>query len=86
MKDPYFVSRLKEKWNEYKPKFESEIPNYIVEQYNKIYNSALRNDAMWPNWITYFNPEERSYEDIVTDMINAFKTQLSWMDSQIQNL
>lgn len=86
LKDPYFVSRLKEKWNEYKPKFESEIPNYIVEQYNKIYNSALRNDAMWPNWITYFNPEERSYEDIVTDMINAFKTQLSWMDSQIQNL
>jgi len=82
-KDEYFINRLKEKWNEYKPKWESEIPTFIEETYIKIYNSALRNDVMWPDWIPYFDSKGKTYEGIIEDMLNAFKTQLSWMDSQM---
>lgn len=81
-KDPLFVNRVKDKWQEYKPKWAEKIPQFIDGQYRLIRRSAERNEKMWPDWIV----PSSSYEQSVIEMRDAFLRQLNWMDGKIRSL
>ncbi len=85
LKDPYFVNRLKEKWAIYKPVWLEKIPKFIDDQYELIKRAALRNDKMWPNFCPETKADEKTYEQNVMEMKDAFIKQIEWMDNSIQN-
>ena len=80
--DPYFVNRLKEKWNNYYSLWKNYIPNYIDQQFNLVHRSALRNEKMWPNWLM----SAGTWEESVLSMKESFAAQLEWMHVWINNL
>ena len=82
-KDPYFVNRMKEKWAVYKSIWLDSIPKFIDTQFDYIHRSALRNDKMWPDFCPETMASEKSYEQNVEDMKDAFYKQLDWMDTSI---
>ena len=84
-KDPYFVSRMKEKWELYKPIWLDSIPKYIDSQFNKIHRSALRNEKMWPDFCPEAKTAEMTWEQSIKEMKNAFLAQIEWMDNSIKN-
>lgn len=85
LKDPYFLNRLKEKWAVYKPIWLEKIPKFIDDQYKLIKRAALRNDKMWPNFCPETKAAEKTYEQNVMEMKDAFVKQIEWMDNSIQN-
>jgi hypothetical protein len=84
-KDPFFVSRLKEKWEIYRDLWKEKIPIFIDKQYNSIFRAALRNEKMWPDYCPESHATEESYEQSIINMKKAFITQLEWMDQSIEN-
>lgn len=66
--------------------WEAKIPEFINEKYIEIRRSALRNEVMWPEWIPFFNVEQKSYENIIDDMKKSFIDQLNFMDTYINGL
>lgn len=84
-KDSFFVNRLKEKWSIYKKLWENKIPKFIDTQYKKILRSALRNEAMWPDYCPEYKSHEKSYYQSVKEMKEALLIQLNWMDVSISN-
>lgn len=86
LKDPYFVNRLKEKWGEYKEKWGEEIPEFINRTAEYIEKSALRNEAMWPDWHPLNYYPIKSYKALVQEMTDSFLRQVSYMDSVINAL
>lgn len=85
LQDPFFISRLKEKWDTYYPAWKEQIPLYIDKQYEYINNSALRNRVLWTDWVTWYYGE-KSYQEYVEDMKEAFLSQLEWMNTEIHNM
>lgn len=85
LKDPYFVNRMKEKWEIYKPIWIDSIPKYIDSQFQYIHRSALRNDKMWPDFCPETMASEKTYEQNVADMKDSFFKQIKWMDNSIKN-
>lgn len=83
-KDPYFVKRMKEKWAEYKPLWLDRIPKFIDSQYQLIRRAAERNDKMWPEFCPETKADEKSYEQNVMEMKEAFIKQVEWMDESIK--
>lgn len=83
LKDPYFVNRMKEKWAVYKSIWLDSIPRFIDTQFNLIHKSALRNDKMWPDFCPETMASEKSYEQNVEEMKDAFYKQIEWMDNSI---
>ena len=81
-KDAHFVSRLKEKWSIYKLIWEECIPNFIDVQYALIHNAAERNETLWTDWCY----PEKTYQQVVQEMKEAFLIQLAWMNEQIEKL
>lgn len=82
-KDPVFIERLKEKWKNYKPLWEKEIPQFIDSQYDAIHKAAERNEILWPDWHPVNSYPSKTYKQCVEEMKDAFVRQLNWMDYQI---
>lgn len=83
-KDPYFVNRMKEKWEKYKTVWLDSIPKFIDSQFELVHRSALRNDIMWPDFCPETQATEKTYEQNVQDMKDAFFKQIEWMDNSIK--
>ena len=66
--DPVFKKRLQEKWNVFKPIWESEIPKYIEEQYNMIHRAAERNEIKWAHWWIYAKYPDVTYRELIDEM------------------
>ena len=89
IKDKYFRSRIKQKWDKVKDAWENEIPLFIEEELSRIFNAAIRNDKMWPDLLNYGYREEYymgSYLGCVEDMKNQYLAQLYWMDAYINQV
>lgn len=93
-KDPAFVQRLKERWNELKPQLD-ELPNYIREHaaglndaQQKNFGSLSKggagwniNEIMWPNFIN-----RGSYSAEVDYLVTFVEKRLDWLNTNINNL
>ena len=82
-KDSYFITRLKEKWANYKVIWEERIPDYVDHLYQQIHKSAERNEQMWPNWHKGNQYGQISYKELVDKLKEAFFEQVDWMDGEI---
>lgn len=82
-KDPVFVERLKEKWNNYRDRWKNEIPLFIESNHSKIKRAAKRNEIMWPSWARENKYPNMPYDDYVAEMKDNFLRQLKIMDRRI---
>lgn len=82
LKEPFFVSRLKEKWGIYKDVWRRDIPIFIDATYKRIRRSALRNELMWPEWHSIFS--YKNYDECVDEMKNNFIRQVDYMNTIIE--
>lgn len=85
-KDPYFVNRVKEKWNQIMPVWKNSIPKYIDNYCKILARSAKRNEQMWPDWYSGNHYPDKTYEEICSDMKESFLKQIDWMDTSIKNM
>lgn len=83
-KDPVFVNRVKERWNKYKSRWREDIPNFIDRKYLAIRKSALRNEAMWDDWLP--NDNYSNFDESVDYMKAWYIAHFAWLDSQISNM
>ncbi|WP_108823323.1 CotH kinase family protein [Dysgonomonas sp. Marseille-P4361] len=93
-KDPVFVQRLKERWNEVKPQLD-QIPNYIREHAEGLKDAQQRNfsnkmiggagwdihEKIWPNFV-----DRGSYSEEIIYLTTFVKKRLEWLDTNINNL
>lgn len=86
MKDPVFVERLKEKWKIYKTLWIEHIPSFIDELYIQIYQSALRNEQMWPDWYPMYGYPIKDYLTLIEEMKVFFEAQINYVDDYINSL
>lgn len=94
LKNSAFKARLKERWAELKPSFET-LPDYIDEQADLIQESEWNNWQMWP---CYPNPitedssgmvnhdENLSYQEALNRMKDALRSRISALDKRIPAL
>lgn len=87
--DSAFVSVVKSRWAELKPKFETSL-GYLDELAASLELSDTFNHAMWP--CTGFNKEfpnfdeNLSYEDAIASMRAALEARIAWLDEQVNKL
>lgn len=86
LRDPFFVERLKEKWNEYKAIWTAEIPQFIDRTAAYIDRAARRNEAMWPDWHPLNCYPQKSFIELVKEMKKAFLRQVDYLDKEINAL
>lgn len=85
MKDPAFVQRLKDRWNELKPSFET-IPAFIDEQASILEKAQKRNFEVWNindsiGWVMM--PSLGSYEKEVEYLRKFYTARLNWLHTAI---
>jgi hypothetical protein len=85
MKDPAFVKRLKDRWNELKPSFET-IPAFIDEQAKILEKAQKRNFEVWNindsiGWVMM--PSLGSYEKEVDYLRKFYTARLNWLHAAI---
>ncbi|MBR1469491.1 MAG: CotH kinase family protein, partial [Prevotella sp.] len=85
LKDPVFVARLKERWQEYKPQMQT-IPDYIRAQAKVIKPSAELNNTLWPISSRVNGDETLAYDEAVARMITYFNAKLEWFDKWVAGL
>ena len=83
--DSQFVSLVKSRWTELKPKFET-ISDYIRKTAAEMEVSNNINIKMWPISMTVNGDEKMSYEESTERMVSAYTEKLIWMNSQISNI
>lgn len=83
--DPTFVSLVKSRWFQLKPKFET-IPDYIRKTAENIKVSNEINIGLWPINSTINGDEKMTFEESIDRMIQAYTQKLEWMDKQITNM
>lgn len=85
-KDPKFLERTLEIWEEKKEEF-AKLPDYIDEQAARLRPSEMINHIMWP---IVNNPEngdeEMSFEEAVERMKAGFMIKFEWMDENLKKL
>ena len=86
LKDPVFVSRLKEKWNTYISLWWERIPEHIDSRMSQICRSAKRNEQMWPKWTEENMFPYDTYEECVQKMKHNYLVRLGWLNDYISNL
>lgn len=84
-RDPQFVSLVKSRWAELKPKFET-ISDHIRKTAAEMEVSNNINIKMWPISMTVNGDEKMTYEESIERMVSAYIEKLKWMDSQISNM
>ena len=87
-KDPAFVNKVKNRWNELVPKFR-QIPDFIDEQVFSLTQAQKRNFEVWDiresiDWV-YF-PSLGSYEKEVEYLKEFYMARLEWLDREINKL
>lgn len=83
--DPVFVARLKEKWTESKPDFESVILE-IEEIASEIRRSARYTLKLWPTTSRDNGDETMSFDSAVERMKQAYSSRLVVLDGLISSL
>ena len=88
MKDPAFVARLKERWNELMPEL-SKITDFIEEQAIVLDKAQERNFKKWGinasvDWVKF--PSLGSYEKEVDYLKYFYSERLGWLDKEIDSL
>lgn len=86
LKDPYFVSRLKEKWESYSAIWYYQIPSFIDSIYYEIRRSALRNENMWTSWHPMYYYPEVGYDTIIQEMKDFFYDHLDYIGAIISSI
>lgn len=83
--DPVFVAKVKERWQAYKPAFET-IPAFIEAEAAKIEKSAVVNWNMWSLTDNVNHDEQLPWNEAVSQMKTNYTDRLNWMDQQISGL
>ena len=88
LKDPAFVARLKERWNELMPEL-SKITDFIEEQAIVLDKAQKRNFNKWDinasvDWVKF--PSLGSYEKEVDYLKYFYSERLGWLDKEIDSL
>ena len=83
--DPYFVTRLKQKWNEELPVF-LEISDYIDRRVVHLRRSAEDNGRQWPISGKVNGDEQLSYHEAVQRMKHSYEQRLCVLDQTISEL
>lgn len=85
--DYYFVSRLKEKWSEYKEAGTfSAVGAFIDQTAAEVRKSGVKNFAMWESDQTINGDEHDDFDTAIGKLKNAYLSKLSWLDTQISNM
>jgi len=87
-KDPYFVEKVKERWNEKKNSIDALLP-YIDERARFLDDAQKRNferwdilgSSLWPNVVI-----TRSYQSEIDYMKSFLQQRIAWLDAAINNL
>lgn len=84
-RDPAFVKRVQERWNELLPQLRT-IPNYIDEQVFILEDAQKRNFEVWNikesvGWAMF--PSRGSYENEVEYLKDFYLKRLEWLDGQL---
>jgi len=84
--DPYYVGRLKAKWNQYKVMWAAMAAEngYIDQRYEQIHRSAERDIVMWPEWL--YPDDKCTYLESVQRMKVAINGRIPIMDNLINAL
>ena len=80
--DPVFKARAKERWNLYKPLFET-VGDFIDEEKNVIEKSATHNWEIWSINEGSNRDESLSWEEAVRKLKENYNIRLKWLDRQI---
>ena len=87
-KDPAFVDKVKNRWNELMPEFER-IPEFIDDQTLTLAKAQVRNFQVWSIWESvdwvYF-PSLGSYEKEVDYLKEFYTKRLQWLDRELNKL
>lgn len=83
--DEAFVARVKERWAELKPFFES-VPGYIDARAEQIALSEGFNHTMWPITEVVNSDESMTFEEAVARMKNAYSAKLKWLNKKISEM
>lgn len=88
IKDPAFVKRLKDRWNELKPSFDR-IPTFIDQQAKILEKAQERNFEVWDinetiTWVMM--PSLGSYSAEVDYLRKFYKARLQWLDTEINRM
>lgn len=81
-KDPAFVKRAKEKWEESKDDF-YDILNYIDEVAAYVRTSAINDKAKWPMTTHENDDESLSFDDAVSKLKTGYTRHWDWINRQI---
>ena len=79
LKDPAFMTRMKERWAVLKPEFES-LPDYIDRQAATISSSVAVDKVLWPCWSTVNGDESLSFPDAVKRLKQSLQERISELD------
>jgi len=85
--DYFFVTRLKEKWQEYKANgtFDS-VGTFIDQTAESVRKSDIKNFAMWESNQTINGDEHDSFDTAIGKLKSAYLSKYSWLNSQITNM
>jgi len=84
-KDPAFVDRVKERWNELYPEFKK-VPDYIDRQRETMHGAPDRNFKQWDILNVYVWPNAKvtgSYNAEVNWLKENYTKRLSWLNDEI---
>ena len=87
-KDPAFVTKVQNRWNELVPQFR-QIPAFIDEQVLSLDKAQKRNFEVWDinesiDWIAF--PSLGSYEEEVRYLKEFYTARLLWLDRELNKL
>ena len=87
LKSPYFISRVKERWEAQKEAFRT-LPDFIYEQADYIRNSEKLNYAIEDCVVTSnVNKDiELTFDQAVEKMIQGFNQKFQWLDNAISKM
>ncbi len=88
MRDPEFIDRLQDRWNELMPEFEK-IPDFIDDQVLYLDKAQARNFQRWNinesvDWVMF--PSLGSYEKEVDYLKEFYTERLEWLDKELNKL
>jgi hypothetical protein len=88
MRDPDFIIRLQDRWNELMPELER-IPDFIDEQALILDKAVKRNFQRWNiwDWVDWVKmPSLGSYEKEVAYLKEFYSARLEWLDRELNKL
>jgi hypothetical protein len=81
--DPIFKSRIKERWNTFKPYFDT-VGAYIESEANKLIITDSLNSNMWPITQDVNGDATLSFLESISLMKDNYNAKLNWLDKHIQ--